>query len=118
MSNGKSRVKGVRGERTVVHLLGGSAKRTGHAFLPVADVTTKFAVYSIKNRTIGGVNILSELRKLEGLEPGRNHYVVFKPARGIWVVAELLTQHVADHGDDELHYGPPGLEVRSDANGA
>lgn len=100
-----SRDKGKRGELDVVHKLGGSAKRTGYAFQPAPDVVTNFAAYSIKNRAIGGATILSELRKLQALEPGRNHYVVFKPARGIWVVAELLTQHVADHGDDELRYG-------------
>ncbi len=105
MSNGKSRAKGKRGELDVVHKLGGSAKRTGHSFQPAPDVVTNFAAYSIKNRTIGGAAILSELRKLQELEPRRNHYVVFKPGRGVWVVAELLTQHVGDHGDDELRYG-------------
>lgn len=105
MPNGKSRAKGKRGELDIKHRLGGSAKRTGHAFLPAPDVLTNFAAYSVKNKTIGGGTILSELRKLQGLEPGRNHYVIFKPARGVWVVAELLTQHVGDHGDKELRYG-------------
>lgn len=100
-----SRDKGKRGELDVKNRLGGSAKRTGHSFQPTADVITNFAAYSIKNKTIGGGTILSELRKLQGLEPGRNHYVVFKPARGVWVVAELLEQHVGDHGDDELRFG-------------
>ena len=100
-----SRDKGKRGELDVKNRLGGSAKRTGHSFQPTADVITNFAAYSIKNKTIGGGTILSELRKLQGLEPGRNHYVVFKPARGVWVVAELIEQHVGDHGDDELHFG-------------
>ncbi|MFC1970648.1 hypothetical protein ACFLV0_01750 [Chloroflexota bacterium] len=100
-----SRDKGKRGELDVKNRLGGSAKRTGHSFQPAADVITDFAAYSIKNKTIGGGTILSELRKLQGLEPGHNHYVVFKPARGVWVVAELLEQHVGDHGDDELRFG-------------
>ncbi len=103
-----SRDKGKRGELDVKNKLGGSAKRTGYSFQPASDVVTTFAAYSIKNKTIGGGTILSELRKLQGLEPGRNHYVVFKPERGIWVVAELLTQHVGDHGDDELHYSAAG----------
>ena len=107
-----SRDKGKRGELDVVHKLGGSAKRTGHSFQSTPDVVTKFAAYSIKNKTIGGGTILSELRKLQGLEPGRNHYVAFKPARGVWVVAELLIQHVGDHGDEELRYGK--LEERHD----
>jgi len=98
MSNGYSRNKGRRGELAVKAKLGGSAKRTGHSFQPAPDITTNFAVYSVKNKTIGGATILSELRKLEGLKPELNHYVVFKPSRGIWLVAELLTQHIADHG--------------------
>jgi hypothetical protein len=100
-----SRDKGKRGELDVKNKLGGSAKRIGHSFQARADVVTNFAAYSIKNRTIGGATILSELRKLQELEPGSNHYVVFKPAHGVWVAAELLTQHVGDHGDDELRYG-------------
>ncbi len=101
-----SRDKGKRGELDVAHKLGGSAKRTGHSFQSAPDVITKFAAYSIKNKTIGGGAILTELRKLQTLEPDRNHYVVFKPARGAWVVAELIEQHVGDHGDEELRYGP------------
>lgn len=100
-----SRDKGKRGELDVTRRLGGSAKRTGHSFQPRADVITRFAAYSVKNRTIGGAAILSELQKLRVLEPNRHHYVVFKPARGVWIAAELLTQHVDDHGDDELRYG-------------
>ena len=100
-----SRDKGKRGELDVVHRLGGSAKRVGHSFQPAADVVTRFAAYSIKNKTIGGGTILSELRKLQELEPGRNHYVVFKPKPGVWVVAEKIEQHVGDHGDDELRFG-------------
>jgi len=106
MSNGKSRAKGKRGELDVMHKLGGSAKRTGHAFMPAPDVLTKFAACSVKNKTIGGATILAELEKLRNQALDRNHYVVFKPGRGVWVVAELLTQHVDDHGDSELHYDP------------
>ena len=105
MTDGKSRAKGKRGELDIVHKLGGSAKRTGHSFQPAPDVVTKFAAYSVKNRAVSGGTVLSELRRLQALEPGRNHYVVFKPKRGVWLVAELLTQHVDDHGDDELKYG-------------
>jgi hypothetical protein len=94
-----SRDKGKRGELDVLHRLGGSAKRTGHSFQPAPDLTTSFAVYSVKNKTIGGGTILSELKKLQSLDSRRNHYVVFKPDRGVWVVAEFLDQHVDDHGD-------------------
>ena len=115
MTNGKSRNKGKRGELDVKNKLGGSAKRTGHSFQPAPDVVTNFAAYSIKNRTIGGTTVLFELRKLQELEPGRNHYVVFKPERGVWVVAELLTQHVGDHGDDELRYGTVERSSKEDS---
>ena len=100
-----SRDKGKRGELDVKNRLGGSAKRTGHSFQPTADVITSFAAYSVKNKTVGGGVILAELRKLQELEPGRNHYVVFKPKRGVWVCAEMMEQHVGDHGDDELRFG-------------
>ncbi len=111
-----SRDKGKRGELDVKNKLGGSAKRTGHSFQPAPDVVTTFAAYSIKNKTIGGGTILTELRKLQALDSRRNHYVVFKPERGVWVVAELLTQHVGDHGDGELHYGlaEPGGKIANE----
>ncbi len=111
-----SRDKGVRGEKDVKKRLGGSAKRTGQSFQAAPDVTTDFAAYSIKNRPISGGIILSELRKLQALDSWRNHYVVFKPARGVWLVAELLTQHVGDHGDGELHYGlaEPGGKIANE----
>ena len=99
MSNGKSRAKGKRGELDVVKKLGGSARRVGHSFVPsVADVETDFAVYQVKNKTIGGSSIVQELRRLELIAPEKNTYVVFK-VKGQWVVAEFLEQHVDDHGD-------------------
>lgn len=66
-----SRDKGKRGELSIMHELGGSAKRTGHSFQSAADVTTKFATYSIKNKTIGGSTILAELQRLQELGPMR-----------------------------------------------
>jgi len=92
-----SRDKGKRGELEVMHKLGKSVKRTGHSFQPAPDLTSEFAIYSVKNTTIGGATILSELKKLQSLDSRRNHYVVFKPARGTWLVAEFLDQHVANH---------------------
>ena len=77
-----SRDKGKRGEIAVMHKLGGSAKRTGHAFLPAPDVCTRFGAYSIKNKTIGGSAILEELLKLQNQAPNLHHFVVFKPKRG------------------------------------
>lgn len=95
MPNGKSRAKGKRGELSVARKLG--ARRTGYAFLPNPDVTSAFAVYSVKNKSISGNTIISELEKLQRQAPQHNHYVVFKPTRGKWVIAELLDQHIGDH---------------------
>ena len=72
MSNGKSRAKGKRGELDVVNKLGGSAKRVGHSFVEsLADVETDFAVYQVKNKTIGGSAIAWELQRLELALPER-----------------------------------------------
>jgi len=98
MPNGKSRRKGKVGELDFGHRLG-TGKRTGHAFLPNPDWTTDFAVYSVKNRTLGGGTILSELEKLQKQAPEHHHYVAFKAKRGTWVIAELLSQHRDDHGE-------------------
>lgn len=100
MPNGRSRAKGKRGELDVVHKLGGSAKRTGHSYIATpVDVETAFAVYQVRNRTIGGSEIVRELGRLETLAPSKNAYVIFK-VRGKWYLGESLTQHTADHGDN------------------
>jgi len=69
MPNGKSRRKGKVGELDVVHRLGGSARRTGHAFLPKPDVMSNFAAYSVKNKAISGNTIIKELQKLKAQAP-------------------------------------------------
>lgn len=99
MSNGFSREKGVRGELDVTHKLGGSAKRTGHAFLSKPDIMSSWAAFSVKNKAVSGNTIIAELQKLERQAPNHNHFVVFKPKRGSWLIVERLSQHVADHGD-------------------
>jgi hypothetical protein len=99
MSNGFSRRKGKRGELDVVHKLGGSARRTGHAFLSKPDITSDWAVFSVKNKNISGNTIVAELEELQKQAPQHNHYVVFKPTRGKWLCVEFLTQHIADHGE-------------------
>jgi len=100
MSNGKSRAKGKRGELDIMHKLGGSAKRVGHSYIATpVDVQTKFAVYQVRNKNISGNAIVEELLKLEKVAPQHHHFVVFKPQRGTWLIAELLSQHVGDHGD-------------------
>ena len=108
MPNGKSRAKGKRGELDVMHRLGAGAKRIGHSFQAAPDVVTAFAVYSVKNCPVSGGLILAELHKLQEQEPKRNHYVVFKPKTGCWVVTETLEQHVGDHGEDKIIKGERG----------
>lgn len=95
-----SRDKGLRGERNIVHKLGPSAKRVGHSYIATpVDVQTKFAVYQVRNKTQSGNKIVEELQRLERVAPEFHHYVVFKPKRGVWLCAELLEQHVGDHGE-------------------
>ena len=103
MKGGKyAQGKGKRGELDVAHRLGGSARRVGHSFVasPV-DVETDWAVFQVRNRTIGGSEIAKELARLGATAPGRNHYVVFK-VKGKWYAAETLEQLTADHGEVTL----------------
>lgn len=99
MPNGKSREKGKRGELDLVHRLGGSARRTGHSYIATpVDVQTDFAVYQVRNKTIGGSEIALELGRLSAVSPEKNQYVAFK-VRGKWYIAESLGQHTDDHGE-------------------
>lgn len=94
-----SRDKGKRGELDLVHKLGGSARRTGHSFVrSTADVETDFAVYQVKNKTIGGSEIAFQLSILEATTSDKNKYVAFK-VRGKFYIAETLKQHQGDHGE-------------------
>ena len=94
-----SREKGRRGEMDIARKLGG--KRIGVAFASTpVDVTTAFADYQVKNKAAGSGAILEALEAMnrQTESPGRNRYVVFKPRRGVWLIAETLEQHIADHG--------------------
>jgi len=101
MPNGVSRRKGLRGEQDIRKRLGG--KRVGVAYMqnPV-DVETDFACYQVKNRPMGGAAILTALRGMEAVAPGRNLYLTFKAGRGVWLVVETLEQHQAHHGEPNL----------------
>ena len=99
MPNGKSREKGKRGELNLVHKLGGSARRTGHSYIATpVDVQTDFAVYQVRNKTIGGSEIALELGRLEVFASTKNAYVAFK-VKGKWYISESLRQHNDDHGE-------------------
>lgn len=103
MPNGKSRNKGKRGELDLMHRLGGSTKRKGHSYIATpVDLETDFAVYQVRNKTIGGSEIATELGRLEAAAPNKNAYVAFK-VRGKWLIAESLSQHKGDHSERDLN---------------
>jgi hypothetical protein len=94
-----SRDKGKRGELDMVHRLGGSAKRTGHSYIATpVDVATDFAVYQVRNKTVGGSEVAYELERLQAVAPSKACYVAFK-VKGKWYIAESLNQHKQHHGE-------------------
>ena len=105
MSGKYSRDKGKRGELDLKGRLGGSTKRVGHSFVASpADLVSDFAVYQVRNKTIGGSEIAFELKRLEISNPEKAHYVAFK-VKGKWYLGESLSQHLKHHGErgmDEL----------------
>ncbi len=92
-----SRDKGRRGEQEIASLLHG--KRTGIAgVVTQIDVATKFADYQVKNCNLNGTQILEALEALiKESDSKKAQYVIFKPARGKWLVVETLTQHMEHH---------------------
>ena len=98
MSNGHSRNKGYRGEREVVKLLGSKAERTGYAGTDNPDVTTDFAIYSVKNQRVPiSLNKAVELlRVLESKAPDKHHFVAVK-VKHAYLIIERGTQHRDDH---------------------
>ena len=100
MKGGKfSQSKGKRGERLMVKKLGPTAKRVGYSYLktPVDLEIGTWAVAQVKNYTQGGAAILKALEDMQKVAPQHHHFMIFKPARGKWVVAELLEQALGDH---------------------
>jgi len=94
-----SRDKGKRGELDLMHKLGGTAKRVGHSYIATpVDLETDFAVFQVKNHTVGGATIADYLRRLQALAPTKNQYVAFK-FKGKWYIAETLEQHIGDHSE-------------------
>ena len=94
-----SRDKGKRGELDLKNRLGGTARRVGHSYIATpVDIETDFAVYQVKNHTIGGATIADYLCRLNALAPEKNAYVAFK-WKGKWYIAETLDQHTGDHGE-------------------
>lgn len=99
MTNGKSRRKGLRGERDITKRLGG--KRVGVAYLknPV-DVDLGWAVLQVRNRSLGGAAIYDAIKAMEIVTAKDiNRFVVFKAKPGNWIVCETIEQFEADHGN-------------------
>lgn len=94
----KSRDKGARGEREVRTILGSGFKRTGYAGVSNPDVTSDWAVVSVKNKAtpISLHKALQELITLEGQEPNKNHYVAVKVSPGTYLMIERIEQFRED----------------------
>jgi hypothetical protein len=75
-----SRNKGSRGEREVRELLGKDFKRTGYAGISNPDVSSSWAVVSVKNKAIpiSLKKALQEIILLEAQAPDKEHYVAVK----------------------------------------
>lgn len=93
MSGRISRSKGKRGELEVMHLLGKDFKRTGYAGTDNPDVSSDWAIVSVKNKAtpISLSKVLQELIKLEAQDSKKNHYVAVKVAHK-WIIVERLEQ--------------------------
>ncbi len=91
-----SRDKGARAEREIARLVAG--RRTGYAGTDNPDVTTKFALYSVKDTRIpiSLAVTLVELIKLQLQDSERHHFVAVKVDHQ-WLTIETLQQHVGDH---------------------
>lgn len=102
MTNGKSRAKGLRGERDIKKRLGGQRVGVSYLQTPV-DVDLGWAVVQVKNSSLGGTAIYDALKAMEAVTDEKiNKYVIFKPRRGNWIVAETLDQFRGDHGSFKL----------------
>ena len=97
MAGRKSRDKGARGEREITKLLPGF-KRTGYAGVSNPDLTSDWAVFSVKNAAvpISLKKALQEIIVLEAQKPKLNHYVAVKVARGTYLIIERIEQFRED----------------------
>ena len=96
MSGKQSRDKGYRGEREVAKLLPGF-KRTGYAGVSNPDVSSDWAIISVKNKAIpiSLKKALQEIITLEAQEPKLNHYVAVK-VNHRWLIVQRLEQFRED----------------------
>ena len=94
MSNGFSRSKGARAEREVVHILGSEFKRTGYAGTSEPDVSSSWALISVKDREtpISLAKSFQELIKLETQGPEKKHFVAVKLPHGVWLIIQRIEQ--------------------------
>ena len=93
MSGRKSRDKGYRGEREAVKFLQGGFKRTGYAGTDNPDVSSEWAIISVKNKEIPPSlkACITELIKLEAQEPEKEQFVMIK-VNHRWIIVERAEQ--------------------------
>ena len=93
MSNGFSRSKGARGEREAKRILGKDFKRTGYAGVSNPDLTSDFAIVSVKCSSvpISLKKCLQELITLEAQDRQKEHYVMVKVEHQ-WVIIQKASQ--------------------------
>lgn len=97
MSGRKSRSKGYRGEREAVKFLQGGFKRTGYAGTDNPDVSSDWAIISVKNTEIpiSLKKCLTEIIKLESQETQKEHFVMVK-VNHRWLILERAEQFRED----------------------
>ena len=97
MAGKKSRDKGYRGEREAVKFLGQNWKRTGYAGTTNPDISSSFAIISVKNLAtpISLKKCLTEIIKLESQETQKEHFVMVK-VNHRWLIVERAEQFRGD----------------------
>lgn len=93
MAGKQSKDKGKRGELEAMHLLGSKFKRTGYAGTKNPDLTSDFAIVSVKNikTPISLARCVGELIKLECQERNKEHFVMVKVEHR-WLIIERAEQ--------------------------
>ena len=98
MSGKASRDKGYRGQREAQKILGSQFKNTGVAYSDAPDLTSDFAVISVKNQSapLSLKKCLDEIISLELKAPIKNHFVAVK-VNHKYLIIERIEQMRDDH---------------------
>jgi hypothetical protein len=88
-----SRDKGKRGELEAMHYLGGDFKRTGYAGTDNPDLSSSWALISVKNLAspLSLNRCLDELAKLETQDTTKEHFVMIK-VNHVWLIVQTAEQ--------------------------